>query len=221
MKRIQKASAPFIISALWVVMLMVIGGVLADSAHGATKAEIVYEAKNKYTSAAYSMSQIVNEAFDSAEASGIAPADVSAALSQILMETSGELGRSASANINSIISSMHQALQRVTEDEAELSESFSQSLSESFSQSIQGIRAAASRMGLDLNAVRSSIESSIRNLPLTEQQKQELIGVVALAYQQTHAANYIPSPLLVAPAPPTGPPSEIADAYDPTASSTR
>ena len=76
-------------------------------------------------------------------------------------------------------------------------------------------------MGLDLNAVRSSIESSIRNLPLTEQQKQELIGVVALAYQQTHAANYIPSPLEVAPEPPTGPPSEIADAYDPTASATR
>ena len=213
MKRIQKASAPFIISALWVVMLVVIGGVLAHSAHGATKAEIVYEAKNKYTSADYSMSQIVNEAFDSAEASGIAPADISAALSQILMETSGELGRSASANINSIVSSMHQALQRVTEDEAELSQSFSQS--------IQGIRAAASRMGLDLNAVRSSIESSIRNLPLTEQQKQELIGVVALAYQQTHAANYIPSPLEVAPAPPTGPPAAIADAYDPTASSTR
>ena len=213
MKRIQKTSAPFIISALWVVMLVVIGGVLADSAHGATKAEIVYEAKNKYTSAAYSMSQIINEAFDSAEASGIAPADVSAALSQILMETFGELVGSASSNINSIISSMHQALQRVTEDEAELSESFSQS--------IQGIRAAAFRMGLDLNAVRSSIESSIRNLRLTEQQKQELIGVVALAYQQAHFANYIPSPLEVAPAPPTGPPSEIADAYDPTASETR
>ena len=85
MKKIQKASAPFIISALWVVMLVVIGGVLVDSAHGATKAEIVYEAKNKYTSAAYSMSQIVNDAFDSAEASGIAPADISAALSQILI----------------------------------------------------------------------------------------------------------------------------------------
>jgi hypothetical protein len=184
MKKIQKASAPFIISALWVVMLVVIGGVLADAAHGATKAEIVYEAKNKYTSAAYSMSQIVNDAFDSAEASGIAPADISAALSQILMETSGEL-------------------------------------SEGFSQSIQGIRAAALRMGLTLNAVRSSIENSIRDLPLTEQQKQELIGVVALAYQQTHAANYIPSPLEVAPAPPTGPPAAIADAYDPTASSTR
>jgi hypothetical protein len=213
MKKIQKASAPFIISALWVVMLVVLGGVLADSAHGATKAEIVYEAKNKYTSAAYSMSQIVNDAFDSAEASGIAPADISAALSQILMETSSELGGSATVYINSIISSTHQALQRVTEDEAELSESFSQC--------IQGIRAAAFRMGLDLNAVRSSIESSIRNLPLTEQQKQELIGVVALAYQQTHAANYIPSPLEVAPARPEGPPSEIADAYDPTASATR
>jgi hypothetical protein len=213
MKKIQKTSAPFIISALWVAMLVVIGGVLADSAHGATKAEIVYEAKNKYTSAAYSMSQIVNEAFDSAEASGIAPADISAALSQILMETSGELGQSASVYINSIISSMHQALLRVTEDEAELSESFSQT--------IQGIRAAASRMGLNLNAVRSSIENSIGNLPLTEQQKQALIGVVALAYQQTHAANYIPSPLEVAPAPPTGPPAAIADAYDPTASTTR
>ena len=213
MKKTKKASAPVIFTALWVVMLVVIGGVLADSALGATKAEIVYEAKNKYTSASYSVSQIINDAFDSAEASGIAPADIFAALSQILMETSGELGRSASANINSIISSMHQALQRVTEDEAELSESFSQS--------IQGIRAAASRMGLDLNAVRSSIESSIRDLLLTEQQKQELIGVVALAYQQTHAANYIPSPLEVAPEPPTGPPSEIADAYDPTASATR
>jgi hypothetical protein len=213
MKKIQKASAPFIISALWVVMLVVIGGVLVDSAHGATKAEIVYEAKDKYTSAAYSMSQIVNDAFDSAEASGIAPADISAALSQILMETSGELVVSATEYINSIVSSMHQALQRVTEDEAELSESFSQS--------IQGIRAAALRMGMTLNAVRSSIENSIRNLPLSEQQKQDLIGVVALAYQQTYASNYIPSPLEVTPAPPTGPPSEIADAYDPTASSTR
>ena len=112
MKKIQKASAPFIISALWVVMLVVIGGVLADAAHGATKAEIVYEAKNKYTSAAYSMSQIVNEAFDSAEASGIAPADISAALSQILMETSMELGESASDSINSITSSMLQAFSR-------------------------------------------------------------------------------------------------------------
>ncbi len=213
MKKIQKASAPVIFTALWVVMLVVIGGVLADSAHGATKAEIVYEAKNKYTSAAYSVSQIVNDAFDSAEASGIAPADISAALSQILMETSGELGGSATVYINLIISSMHQALQRVTEDEAELSKAFSQS--------IQGIRAAAFRMGLDLNAVRSSIESSIRDLLLTEQQKQELIGVVALAYQQTHAANYIPSPLEVAPARPPDPPAAIADAYDPTATSTR
>jgi hypothetical protein len=212
MKRIKKASAPVISTALWAVMLVVIGSVLADSAHAATEAEIVYEAKNKYTSA-YAMSQVVNDAFDSAEASGIAPADISAALSQILMETSGELVGSATEYINSIVSSMHQALQRVTEDEAELSESFSQS--------IQGIRAAALRMGLTLNAVRSSIENSIRTLPLSEQQKQDLIGVVALAYQQTYASNYIPSPLEVAPAPPTGPPSEIADAYDPTASSTR
>jgi hypothetical protein len=195
-------------------MLVVIGGVLADSAHGATEAEIVYEAKNKYTSASYSVSQIINDAFDSAEASGIAPADISAALSQILMETSGELGGSATVYINSIISSMLKALSRVAEDETELTKSFSQS--------IQGIRAAASRMGLDLNAVRSSIENSIKDLPLTDQQQeQKLIGVVALAYQQTHAANYIPSPLEVAPAPPTGPPSEIADAYDPTASATR
>ena len=213
MKKIKKTSAPFIISALWVSMLVVIGGVLADSAHGATKAEIVYEAKNKYTSAAYSMSQIVNEAFDSAEASGIAPADIAAALSQILMETSGELGQSASVYINSIISSMYQVLLRVTEDEAELSESFLQS--------IQGIRAAALRMGLNLNAVRSSIENSIGNLPLTEEEKQALIGVVASAYQQTHRANYIPNALEVAPAPPEGPPSTVADAYDPTASSTR
>ena len=213
MKRIQKASAPVIFTALWAVMLLVIGGVLADSAHGATEAEIVYEAKNKYTSAAYSMSQIVNDAFDSAEASGIAPADISAALSQILMETSSELGESASVYIHSVTSNMLQALLRVTKDEAELSQSFSQS--------IQGIRAAASRMGLTLNTVRSSIENSIKDLPLTEQQQQKLIGIVALAYQQTHAANYIPSPLEVAPEPPTGPPSEIADAYDPTASATR
>ena len=214
MRRIKKTSAPVIFTALWVFMLVTIGGVLAESAQGATKAEIVYEAKSKYTSATYSMSQIVNDAFDKAEASGIAPADISAALSQILMETSMELGESASDSINSITSSMLQALLRVTEDKAELSESFSQS--------IQGIRAAASRMGLDLNAVRSSIESSIRNLPLTEQRKQELIGVVAYAYLLTHAANYIPDYLRAAPAPPpTGPPSEIADAYDPTASSTR
>jgi hypothetical protein len=213
MRRVQKASTPFMISALWVVMLVVIGGVLADSAHGATKAEIVYEAKNKYTSAAYSMSQIVNDAFDSAKASGIAPADISAALSQILMETSGELGQSASVYINSIISSMLQALQRVTEDEAELSESFSQT--------IQGIRAAASRMGLNLAVVRSLIENSINGLPLPDQQKQELIGVVASTYQQAHRANYIPSALEVAPERPPSPPSAIADAYDPTASSTR
>ena len=212
MKRIKKAFAPVIFAALWAVMLVVIGSVLADSAHAATEAEIVYEAKNKYTSA-YAMSQVVNDAFDSAEASGIAPAGISAALSQILMETSSELGQSANVYINSIISSMHQALQRVTEDEAELSESFLQS--------IQGIRAAAARMGLDVNAVRSFIENSIGDLPLTEEEKQALIGVVALAYQQTHAANYIPSPLEVAPAPPTGPPATIADAYDPTASSTR
>jgi hypothetical protein len=212
MKRIKKASAPVISTALWAVMLVVIGSVLADSAHAATEAEIVYEAKNKYTSA-YAMSQVVNDAFDSAEASGIAPADISAALSQILMETSGELGGSASVYICSVTSNMLQALQRVTEDEAELSQSFSQS--------IQGIRAAASRMGLNLNAVRSSIENCIKDLPLTEQQQQKFVGFVALAYQQTHAANYIPSPLEVAPEPPPGPPSEIADAYDPTASSTR
>jgi len=213
MKKTKKASAPVIFTAFWVVMLVVIGGVLADSAHGATEAEIVYEAKNKYTSYLYSMSQIVNDAFDSAETSGIAPADISAALSQVLMETSGELGGSASVYIDSITSNMLQVLQRVTEDEAELSQSFSQS--------IQGIRASASRMGLTLSAVRSSIENSIKALPLTEQQQQKLIGVVALAYQQTHTANYIPSPLEVAPEPPTGPPSEIADAYDPTASATR
>jgi hypothetical protein len=159
------------------------------------------------------MSQIVNDAFDSAEASGIAPADISASLSQVLMETSGELGQSASVYINTIVSSMFQALQRVTEDEAELSESFSQT--------IQGIRAAASRMGLNLAVVRSLIESSINGLPLPEPQKQELIGVVASTYQQTHRANYIPSALEVAPEPPEGPPSAIADAYDPTASSTR
>jgi hypothetical protein len=213
MKRIKKTSAPVILTALWVVMLVVVGGVLADPAHGATTAEIVYEAKNNYTSAAYSMSQIVNDAFDSAEASGIAPADISAALSQILMEASGELGRSASASISSVTSSMLQALQRVTDDEAELSESFIQC--------IQGIRAAALRMGLNLNAVRSSIENSIKALPLTEEQQQQFIGFVASAYQQTHRANYIPSPLEVAPAQPPGPPSTVADAYDPTASTTQ
>jgi hypothetical protein len=213
MKKTKKTSAPVILTALWVVMLVVIGGVLADSAHGATAAEIVYEAKSKYNSAAYSLSQIVNDAFDSAEASGIAPEYISAALAQMLMETSKELGQSASVYIDSITSSMLQALQRVTEDEAELSRSFSQC--------IQGIRAAALRMGLNLSAVRSSIENSINDLPLSEQRQRELIGVVASAYQQTHAANYIPSSLEIAPKPPTAPPSAIADAYDPTASETR
>lgn len=213
MKRMQKASAPVIFTSLWTVMLLVIGGVLAGPASAATKAEIVYEVKNKNTSAAYSMSQIVNDAFDSAEASGITPADISAPLSQILMESSSELGQSASVYINSITSSMVQALLRVTEDEAELSQSFSQS--------IQGMRAAAYRMGLIPNAVRSSIEKSIRDLPLPEEMEQKLIGVVASAYQQTHRANYIPSQLEVTPERPPSVPSAIADAYDPTASSTR
>ena len=209
----QKPSAPVIFTALWAVMLLVIGGVLAGSVCAATKGEIVYEAKKKNTSAAYSMSQIVNNAFDKAEASGIAAADISAPLSQILVESSRELGQRASEYINSITSSMLQALLRVTENEQELSESFSQS--------IQGMRAGAYRMGLPPNAVRSSIEKSIRDLPMPEANKQKLIGVVANAYQQTYAANYIPSQLEEAPEPPPSPPSAIVDSYDPTASSTR
>lgn len=199
--------------AVWAAVLIAIGGVLADSAYGKTKAEIVFEAKNKYTSAWYNLTQIVNEAFDSAKESGIAPADISAALSQILLETSSEIGVAASGNICVVISDMLIALLRVTENEAELSDSFSQS--------IQGIRAATSRMGLTPSLVRNFIDTCIENLPLPEEQKQRFAGYVASAYQQTHATNYIPSPFELAPEPPPSPPAAIADAYDPTASSTR
>ena len=206
----KNKAARLISITLWAAAFLAIGGLLSDSVQAATARDIVNKAREDYASRV-SLMQVIPEAFNSAREIGMTPKDIAPSLAQALMETANEQGTSESTYICNITEYMLWSLGRVERDRAELFRAFSQS--------IQGLRAAASQIGLDSNSTQNLIKSCVENYVVTEDLRLPLVSVVENTYKELHATTYLPpgGP----PAPPTEIPSIISDAYDPTASSTR
>lgn len=210
MQKKKNAAALLIPIILWAAVSVVIGGLLADSAHATTARDIVFKAREDY-GANVALMEVIPKAFDGAREIGVSPKDISASLAQAFMETANEQGQSESAYICTITTNMLWALGRVEPDQAEMFRAFSQS--------VQGMRAAASQIGLDSDRVQNLIKNCVELYVDTEELRLQLARIVENAYQEPYASTYLPA--WGPPERPSEVPSTISDAYDPTASSTR
>ena len=172
----------------------------ATTANANAQADIVAQATKDFA-VGQSLQDVMAHALASAAGSGVAFDNLAATLAESLMQAGIKNGADGVVLAGQIASAMLYALTASGADTA--------TTLRTISQMVEGIRAAADRNGLNADAVRSQIDTALIAAASSSELGQQLVQVVDAAYTQK---------------PPTPPPSvasNVSNAFDPTASTTK
>ncbi|MCE5334595.1 MAG: hypothetical protein LLG06_08370 [Desulfobacteraceae bacterium] len=199
------------IPVIALLCFLIIGSFISTSAIAETESDIVARADAEFSSGK-SVLEVISSALSSAEAVGIPSERIAQALADALMDAGIRNGADGSILAGQIASGM---LLAVTAAGADTNTTL-----RTVSETVLGIRAASESNGLDAATVESQVLSALSSNATTAELGTQLANVAAAALAQTRAETYTPpaTPQASVPPAPSTIPSDVQNAYDPTAS---